>query len=259
MMLGGCFFSDTYHLQVMAGYTTPKPYPIIRFWAEYSAEEFHDNVLACPLVGIPGIVPIGYTVDLCLDTLFLPVDLLWGCWTPEVEIQRIEREDGACVAVKTATASMSHDDRLLPACIPVKIDVQRGRLTVLIKHADRVVQTFNISPEEAAFTYWDYFRDEFRREKRALDGEDLVLYCCPIERRVDPLLMTLLRSVKFTNEWKGSTLVSLRDEATDKRIFWARRIGQEFAYDVAFVPSVDFEGSITYQGQEIRAVSFSWH
>ncbi len=75
LVITGCTTSLGHHIEVYSGQTAPRMFPLIRYWAEYSSQDLKE-LAATPWVGIPGILPIGYCLDVCTDVMLSPIDTI---------------------------------------------------------------------------------------------------------------------------------------------------------------------------------------
>ena len=249
-LMVGCSFSDAYHLQVFMGNAEPRPYPIIRFYAEYSKEEFHDNVLAAPMVGIPGIIPFGYAMDLCWDTLFLPIDLTLNLLggDPQTEVQ-LDANGKREVCVYTTTAQLHYDKTQIKGRIPVEIQVEQGWLSIEMKTSS-LTNKITIKPQEVIV-----ISKEGRVVKRNKADEGAFILCCtPPCFALPPFLVFSLFSPQADAPSVGC---SLYQDLTKRSMAysWMSMYKEKWS-EIKFIPSHNFVGTCSYKGQQVSKITF---
>ena len=246
----GCSFSDAYHLQVFIGNAEPRPYPMMRFYAEYSKEEFHDNVLAAPFVGVPGVIPFGYVMDLCWDTLFLPIDLTLNLFMCEPQTEVLLDENGKReIRVYTTTAQLHHDKTQIKGCIPVEVHVEQGDLSIEMKTSSLTNQ-ITIKPQEVIVTSKD--RRGVKRYK--VEGEAFILWCAPPYFASPPFLVFSL----FSPQTEAPSVVySLYQDVTKRPMVrsWMSMYKEKWS-EIKFIPSRNFVGTYSYKGQQVSKITF---
>ena len=250
-LLGGCMFSPWYHIQVLIGNAEPRPFPIIRYWSEYSAKDFHDNVMAVPLVGVPGIVPIGYVGDLCLDTLFFPIDWVVSYFSadPTIEVEPC-RSGRYAITVRTGTAQLHEDEALFKGCVPLTVNVQSGVLRIEMRTGAEETHMVLITPQRITSTR----RGGGTWCKEISPAQPLTLMCrSPHYAIPAPLLPSLLAP------YNAAPDVSL-SISTDKGTLygvgaWMSMYRQRTCV-ITITPSSDFVGECSYNGMPVSEVNF---
>lgn len=246
----GCSFSDAYHLQVFMGNAEPRPYPMMRFYAEYSKDDFLDNVLALPMVGIPGVIPFGYVMDLCWDTLFLPIDLTLSLFMSEPQTEVLLDENGKCeIRVYTTTAQLHRDKTQIKGRIPVEVHVEQGDLSIEMKTSSLTSQ-MTIKPQEVIFTSKDC-----RGVKRyKVEEEAFILWCAPPYFASPPFLVFSL----FSPQTEAPSVVySLYQDVTKRPMArsWMSMYKEKWC-EIKFIPSRNFVGTYSYKGQQVSKITF---
>lgn len=242
-----------HHVQVLIGNAEPLPFPIVRYWAEYSAKDFRDNILAVPLVGVPGIVPIGYIGDLCIDSFFSPIDLLLCYLSTGPNITVEQQADGRnIVYVRSTTAQMHHDKAFINGTIPLTINTEKGFLKIQIKSSSSVI-TFDIFSKEIKHCYMDYY-GRIQRKTYSNDFKLLTLWCFPANTEMPVPLLLYILNPKDTSP---SVCFSFRNEQINLPYRGSRiSLYNEKICTVTITPSPDFVGECSYNGMAVSEVKF---
>ena len=252
----GCMFSIGYHTEMLFGDVEPRPFPIIRYWSEYSAEEFHDNVLAVPLVGIPGVIPLGYIGDFCVDTIFFSLDFVLSILNSEPYIKVNQEEMGYNVIhLYSGNTQIHYDEAFIKGAIPLKIDLKKGKVTIIIKTSSSNI-IFHVYPREIRHFYKDYYgRTQSKIYSR--DLTPLILWCFPKNSGMpQPLFLYLIDSEAFS----PSTSFSFTDEQINLPYQGARlSLYNEKTCIMKVIYSSDFEGECSYNGKPVSEIRFIYN
>lgn len=249
----GCISSPSYHVGVLLGHFKARPFPLLRYWAEFSREEFRGDILNGPIVGVPGTVPVGYMADAITDVLFFPIDwpLSWFASDPKVEILPVE--DGQYeVQISDIRNTEVHQDRTrCTGAVPVTIQVKQGTLQIRLVAGSEPPVEMSVGQTDGVFKY----RDGRRRHLNTTDRR-WTLLCCPPMNVKSPWLVVHLYLNGETSYFPDSR-VSLfpSSQGLDEGAF--ANVPFDVSYRVLFIPSADFLGEVTYQGKPIRSVSLS--
>ena len=247
----GCISSDWYHVQMLLGNTEPRPFPIIRYWSEYSSENFKSNVLHVPFVGVPGIVPIGYVGDLCLDTLFFPIDWVVSCFSadPTIEVEPC-RSGRYAITVRTGTAQLHEDEALFKGCVPLTVNVQSGFLRIEMQTGAEETHMVLITPQRITSTR----RGGYTRCKAISQAQPLVLMCQPPHYGIPtPLLPSLLAP------YNAAPDVELSISTEEGLLYGVGNAVSMYRQSLCLItitPSSDFVGECSYNGMPITEVRF---
>lgn len=249
----GCMFSIGYHAKMLLGDTAPRPFPIIRYWTEYSKETFCENVLNVPLVGIPGIIPIGYMGDALIDVIFLPIDIVLSTLIsePYVEVKQHATGDSV-ICLYSSNTQVHYDKTLIKGAIPLKIDVKKGFLTLDVKTRSANI-SFHIYPKEIKLYYADYYgRVQCGIYSKEL--KPLTLWCFPKNTQMPlPLFFSLINS----KEISPTTSFSFMDEQIDLP-YRGGNISQHNDNHcvMSITLSPDFLGECSYNGMSVSEIRF---
>lgn len=243
----GCMMSDIYHARMLCGGCTPRPYPLIRYWAEYTKEDFSRNILAVPFVGVPGIVPIGYCSDFLIDTLFFPIDFSLSCVISDFTVTtQSSGGEHMAVEVKATAAQLHRDVRQCQCRVPIKIEVKKGSLTIVIDNEALLIITPTNIYEN---TRTDLGTHRWQRVNAETNG--FVLYCTPAVTEPIPLIGLLRPEESFVAGhrfnlygfemdmpvWKGYTRVRPSNE-------------------LSLIRSENFQGICDYKELSIDRITF---
>lgn len=246
----GCTFSDWYHIQMLLGNAEPRPFPIIRYWSEYSSENFASNVLHVPFA-VPLIVPIGYVGDLCFDTVFFPID--WGLSyfsaEPTTKVESC-RNGRYTITVQTEVAQLHEDESLLKGCVPLTVYVQSGALSITMRTGAEEKRTILITPQRIILTY----RGGNTECKAIPQAQPLVLMCQPPHYGIPtPLLPSLLAPY---NAAPDVGLSISTEEGVLHGVGHAVAMYRQSLCLITITPSSDFVGECSYNGMPITEVRF---
>lgn len=246
----GCIFSDWYHIQMLLGNTEPRPFPMIRFWSEYSSENFKSNVLHVPFA-VPFIVPIGYVGDLCFDTLFFPIDrgLSYFSTEPTTKVESC-RNGRYTITVQTERAQFHEDESLLKGCVPLTVYVQSGGLSITMRAGTEEKSTILITPQRIISTR----RGGYTECKAISQSQPLVLMCQPPHYGIPvPLLPSLLAPYKAAPD-VGLSIST--EEGVLHGVGHAVSMYRQSLCLITITPSSDFVGECSYNGMPITEVRF---
>lgn len=129
LLLTGCLFSVRYHFQMLGGKTEAKLFPLTRYWCEVLSTDAGE-ILTVPLVGIPGIMPIGFLGDFIIDVLFFPIDLGMCYWTHPVKKHIISCEDETLLNIHVVRSQLHFNYNNVKDSEPITINVRTGLLNV---------------------------------------------------------------------------------------------------------------------------------
>ena len=133
-VFGGCVYSGAYHVQMFQGHVTPRPFPVVRYWAEHTRDQYVDMIFRYALPLGPGF-HLGYIGDLVIDTLFFPIDLTMSYWAKQPELKVVPLEDGNPngpyrLELYAATSALHCEYALYGKEGPLLIDVKKGSLSL---------------------------------------------------------------------------------------------------------------------------------
>lgn len=254
-IFGGCMLSPSYHMQMLIGKAEPRPFPIVRYWAEYSEEDFHDNVLAVPLA-VPFLIPIGYVGDFCWDTIFLPLDLPLSLLVSEPEIKmKACVNNRYAITVYTATAQLHEDESLLKGAIPISIQVKSGSLTIRISTRTRDEGSFLITSQEITYTEQDYYGKERIEYAKTSQSERIRFMCEPPQCSLEPLLLSLLEPYNAAPRVFFSPSIE-----NENRHLYRMTCGVSMYKEKECIMTIDFSpdflGECSYNGMPVSEVRF---
>ena len=243
-------FSPWYHIQVLIGNAEPRPFPIIRYWSEYSSENFKSNVLHVPFA-VPFMVPIGYIGDLCLDTLFFPID--WGVSyfsaDPTIEVEPC-RSGRYAITVRAGTAQLHEDEALFKGSVPLTVNVQSGFLRIEMRTEAEETHMVLITPQRITSTR----RGGGTWCKEISPAQPLILMCrSPHYAIPAPLLPSLLAPY---NAAPDVSLSISTDEGTLYGVGAWMSMYRQRTCVIAITPSSDFVGECSYNGMPVSEVNF---
>ena len=249
-LLGGCMFSPWYHIQVLIGNAEPRPFPIIRYWSEYSSEDFNSEVLAVPFA-VPFMMPIGYIGDLCIDTLFFPIDWWLGRFSSESTIEVAPSpNERYTITVLVRSAQLHEDDTLLKGCIPLTVHVQSGSLRITILTGAEEKSTMLITPQRVTLRC----QEGYTQSKDIPSAQPLVLKCQPPNYGFPaPLLPSLLEPHNV------APVVGVSTYTEEGRLYEIKHgvsMYKQSTCVISITPSPDFVGECSYNGMPIAEVKF---
>lgn len=243
----GCIMSDVHHARMLCGGCTPQPYPLIRYWAEYTEEDFSQNVLAVPFIGFPGVVPIGYCSDLLIDTFFFPIDFLLSCVISDFTVATQFSEGGyAEVEVKTTAAQLHRDIRQCQCCIPIRVEVKQGTLTVLIDDEAQLIITPTYIYERTRNVLGEY-----AWQRIDIEANCFVLYCAPSVTEPVPLIGVLSPQESFVAGHRFNLYECEMDISVWKEYTCVRP-----SNELSLIRSADFQGICNYKEMPIDRLTF---
>lgn len=264
-LYSGCDSSLRYHYQMIAGKTEARPFPLVRYWFEHTGEDFAENVAQVPLVGIPGIIPVGFCLDLIVDTVCSPLDLLMSYFT---ETATLEAKDEICT-IYSARTQLRRYSKHCEGTAAIQIKVLQGSLLIDFKDDyDRAHQSmaWMITPKEII-----RFDGKEREPTVIFENNEeptFRLYCapefidlpdpgilpmlavtvfCPIDVLKDPRFL-------FSNDIDRTYALSLFQGNAQEPI--AKTWSGNASWRVTFTPSDDFVGSVLHDGKPIKEVLF---
>lgn len=279
---GGCVSSPSYHIGVLVGSYKARPLPLVRYWAEYSRKEFTENIVYAPLVGVPGIVPVGYLGDVITDVVCLPADLIL-CWfssEPKVDIRpykgdkytqrraggkahgvniRPHKDDKYTIEVSDIRNVELHWDlSRTTGRVPIAICVKQGTLLVRIVDSESRSIDLQIGTDETQYIESKIDGRQRTQQMKTPDGKWL-LTCFPPVPMLPPAFPF---GVFFDDLAYPPSMVSLRPWSEATAHAWRTSFPWGVSYGVRFIPSSDFVGEVTYQGKSINNIIFNtpqWH
>lgn len=255
---GGCISSPSYHVGVLLGHFKARPFPLIRYWAEFSEEEFRGDLVNVPIVGVPGTIPVGYMADAITDVVCFPIDwpLSWFASNPKVELVPVENGQYEVQISDICNTELHWDITQCAGAVPVTIQVKQGTLRIQLVDGSKLPIEISVGQSDGVFNY----RDGTRRHPNTTNGR-WTLFCCPPTNGLLPwLVVHLLLCNDLTGKQRSyfpDSRVSLfpSSQRRDESAF--ANIPFDVSYRVLFIPSVDFLGEVTYQGKPIRSVTLS--
>ena len=271
---GGCIYSGAYHVQMFQGHVTPRPFPMIRFWAECSSEQFNFERL---YYGIISPIPIGYFGDLAIDTLFFPIDLTMSYWAKQPEMKVLPLEDGNPngpyrLELYAATSAMHYPDTPDGKEGPVLIDVKQGSLSFYQNpgtlNEKRLIE---ITPEKQRELIEQAIPQNATPAVRPDNNAKLELYLEASPMRWAPyglltsIIIPLVCDMEESFICTFGMLLTHTDRSSGRpraegwtpfnRIYRHSADGSAMQR-VTLVPSPDFVGSCTYEGKTISEIRF---
>lgn len=257
---GGCISSPSYHIGVLVGSYKARPFPLVRYWAEYSQKELTENVINVPMIGVPATVPIGYLGDLITDVVCFPIDfpLSWFSSEPKVDV-RLYKDDKYTITVSDIRNVELHwDISRAKGRIPITVCIKQGTLLVRIVDSNSRSICLQIGTDKTQYTEYDIDGRQRTQQMETPDGKWL-LTCFP---PVAPLPPAFPFGMIFEDVAYPPSMVSLRPWSETTAHEWSTSFPWGVSYGVRFIPSQDFVGEVNYQGKSIHNVIFDapqWH
>lgn len=268
--LGGCIASGTYHVQMLMGLRPARPYPLIRYWAEFSSEEFHDDILAVPFFGVPCIVPIGYVGDLLIDTLFFPIDLPLSFFASDPVARCVPLEEGVQrLEVSVPTIPIHCDLSRRQGIVSLEIEVQQGSLEILLDGKEYAPNWITLSPGACTYSFCDGWSNRVKvLSDETISHKRWTLTCYPPASLMPTYFLPALlggdeapwvdRVTAFQLCPANLPVKQLSESIYDRDRKVARRYAEVTDYKrLRFVPSEDFVGHVTWEGEPISEVVFT--
>lgn len=257
---GGCVSSPSYHIGVLIGSYKARPFPLVRYWAEYSHEEFTGNVLHVPIVGFPGIVPFGYLGDVITDVVCLPIDipLSWFSSEPKVDVRPYKDDKYTITVSDIRNVEVHWDDSRTKGRIPIDVCVKQGTLLVRIVDSNSRSIDLHIGTDKTQYIEYDIDGRQRIQQIKTSDGKWL-LTCFPPVAFFPPMFLFGMISEELAYP---PSMVSLRPLSEGTVHDWSTFVPWGVSYGIRFIPSQDFVGEVNYQGKSIHNVIFNtpqWH
>ncbi len=255
-MFGGCVAiipgfvipSLGYHVDMVCGNYEPKPYPLTRYASEMDTWHFKQEYMTPFIFGLPLKFPCGYCADVLIDTIFLPIDLPLSYLVDKPSHRIIETETGKSRLVICGPYTQIHYyAKDCQGIVPLTITIQEGALTFTSGDAQSVLLTRESIKSSGYERDW-FGYDYGVKYKKEMECGKMILYCVPQMLHRNQVLFIGYNGhpeLLFTS-WEGNKMlmaVALNNEPTTQT--------------VRIIPSSDFKGSVTYQGQPIDEILFT--
>lgn len=250
-LCSGCLCSLGHHCDVLLGNCYPEPFPMIRYWGDYSKEEFFWDVVEAPFVGFPGVVPIGYSLDVVTDFIFFPLDVALWVFIEEPKWKVEENPEGkgyVLVSGKRSELKKGTPEELR-GTFPLFVKVTQGALNVWA-HRPGFPQelVLRIEPQSIQF----HQSDGMLQVKKVKFNEGQIILVVPPWRSLpSPFPMIWMG---YTEEKDVSLYLTLQGISSSRGI--GAHINWESGMTLVLVPTEDFQGEAMVDGISISHIIF---
>lgn len=257
---GGCISSPSYHIGVLVGSYKARPFPLVRYWAEYSQKEFTENIINAPIMGVPAIVPIGYLGDLITDVACFPIDLplSWFSSEPKVNVRPYKDGKYTVEISDIRNVELHWDFSRCEGLVPIDIHIEQGELLVRLVDEHSHVTELHVGAKETRYVKYDIDGRQYAGQITASNGL-WRLICYPPIAGLPPFFPVAMINKEFSYP---SAEVRLQPDGEKDKLGWRTFIPWGVSYGIRFIPSKDFVGEVNYQGKSIHNVIFDapqWH